>query len=483
MMEIEKPRITCEETDNGCFARFVVEPLDRGFGITLGNCMRRVLLSALPGAAPIGIKINGVQHEFSTIKGVSEDVVDIVLNIKNLAVKSFDTSKDFTTVLRINKYGAGEVTAADFEPNDLVEILNPELHICSLDDGAKFELEVFIGRGRGYVPADANKKEDAPIGYIAVDSIFTPVKKVNYYVQNTRVEQSIDYDKLTIEVETDGTLSAREVISLSGKLIQDHISLFVDLVESMSQMDILVCREEDKQTKVLEMTIEDIDLSVRSYNCLKRANINTIEDLNNFCEDINDKSKVGGSKYNSGLLYPYFYSAYLYQPSVKNGEELDEQYAKGKWYAPSIGELSRIIYYRGYSSGGNTFTAKACKQEIKDNITSGGTAETTPIFSLALKEMKNSALPGVWKNIVGTVDTGTANNITTTVMGFGSDADNYSYQVYTSYGTTTTYEYRWMYGEFNTGWGWEAEGKNLGWRYTPHQGIPFVKYDYVNPTK
>ena len=290
MMEIEKPRITCEETDNGCFARFVVEPLDRGFGITLGNCMRRVLLSALPGAAPVGIKINGVQHEFSTIKGVSEDVVDIVLNIKNLAVKSFDTSKDFTTVLRINKYGAGEVTAADFEPNDLVEILNPDLHICSLDDGAKFELEVFIGRGRGYVPADANKKEDAAIGYIAVDSIFTPVKKVNYYVQNTRVGQSIDYDKLTIEVETNGTLSSREVISLSGKLIQDHIGLFVDLVESMSQMDILVSREEDKQTKVLEMTIEDIDLSVRSYNCLKRAGINTVADLTKKTES--DLAKV-----------------------------------------------------------------------------------------------------------------------------------------------------------------------------------------------
>lgn len=290
MMEIEKPRITCEETDNGCFARFVVEPLDRGFGITLGNCLRRVLLSALPGAAPVGIKINGVQHEFSTITGVSEDVVDIVLNIKNLAVKSFDTSKDFTTVLRINKYGAGEVTAADFEPNDLVEILNPELHICSLDDGAKFELEVFIGRDRGYVPADANKKDDMPIGYIAVDSIFTPVKKVNYYVQNTRVGQSIDYDKLTIEVETNGTLSSREVISLSGKLIQDHISLFVDLVESMSQMDILVCREEDKQTKVLEMTIEDIDLSVRSYNCLKRAGINTVADLTKKSE--NDLAKV-----------------------------------------------------------------------------------------------------------------------------------------------------------------------------------------------
>ena len=290
MMEIEKPRITCEETDNGCFARFVVEPLDRGFGITLGNCLRRVLVSALPGAAPIGIKINGVQHEFSTIKGVTEDVVDIVLNIKNLAVKSFDTAKDFTTILRINKYGAGEVTASDFEPNDLVEILNPDLHICTLDDGAKFELEVYIGRGRGYVPADANKREDMPIGYIAVDSIFTPVKKVNYFVGNTRVGQNIDYDKLTIEVETNGTLSAREVISLSGKLVQDHIGLFVDLVESMSQMDILVSREEDKQTKVLEMTIEDIDLSVRSYNCLKRAGINTVADLTKKSES--DLAKV-----------------------------------------------------------------------------------------------------------------------------------------------------------------------------------------------
>lgn len=290
MMEIEKPRITCEETDNGCFARFIVEPLDRGFGITLGNCMRRTLLSALPGAAAIGIKINGVQHEFSTIKGVMEDVVDIVLNIKNLAVKTTETNKDFTSILRINKYGAGEVTAADFEPNDQVEILNPELHICSMDEGASFEMEVFIGRGRGYVPADQNKRDDAPIGYIAVDSIFTPVKKVNYYVGNTRVGQNIDYDKLTIEVETNGTLSAREVISLSGKLIQDHIGLFVDLVESMSEMDLLVSREEDKQTKVLEMTIEDMDLSVRSYNCLKRAGISTIADLTKKSES--DLAKV-----------------------------------------------------------------------------------------------------------------------------------------------------------------------------------------------
>lgn len=290
MIEIEKPKITCEETNNGCFARFIVEPLDRGFGITLGNCLRRVLLSALPGAAAVGIKINGVQHEFSSLKGVMEDVVDIVLNIKNLAVKTTDTSLDFKTILRINKYGAGEVTAADFEPNDQVEILNPDLHIATLDNGAKFEMEVFVGRGRGYVPADANKDEDAPIGYIAVDSIFTPVKKVNYYVNSTRVGQSIDYDKLTIEVETNGTLTAREVISLSAKLVNDHINLFVELVDSMSQMETLVSREEDKQTKVLEMTIEDMDLSVRSYNCLKRAGICTVEDLTKKSES--DLAKV-----------------------------------------------------------------------------------------------------------------------------------------------------------------------------------------------
>jgi len=290
MIQIEKPKITCEETNNGCFARFIVEPLDRGFGITLGNCLRSVLLSALPGAAAMGIKINGVQHEFSSIKGVMEDVVDIVLNIKNLAVKTTETSADFKTVLRVNKYGAGEVTAADFEPNDQVEILNPDLHICTLDNGAKFEMEVYVGRGRGYVPAERNKDEDAPIGYIAVDSIFTPVKKVNYFVSNTRVGQSIDYDKLTIEVDTNGTLTAREVISLSAKLVNDHINLFVELVDSMAQMETLVSREEDKQTKVLEMTIEDMDLSVRSYNCLKRAGICTVEDLTKKSE--NDLAKV-----------------------------------------------------------------------------------------------------------------------------------------------------------------------------------------------
>ncbi len=290
MIEIEKPKITCEETNNGCFARFIVEPLDRGFGRTLGNSLKRAMQSALPGAAAVGIKINGVQHEFSSIKGVMEDVVDIVLNIKNLAVKTTETDLDFQTILRINKYGAGEVTAADFEPNDQVEILNPDLHIASMDDGAKFEMEVFIGRGRGYVPAELNKNEDAPIGYIAIDSIFTPLKHVNYFVNSTRVGQNIDYDKLTIEVESDGTLTAREVTSLAAKLVNDHIGLFVELVDSMAEMDILVSREEDKQTKVLEMTIEDMDLSVRSYNCLKRAGISTVEDLTKKSES--DLSKV-----------------------------------------------------------------------------------------------------------------------------------------------------------------------------------------------
>jgi len=278
MIEIEKPRITCEETDDGKFARFVVEPLDKGYGLTLGNALRRTLLSALPGAAPIAIRINGVQHEFSTIPGVVEDVIDIVLNIKSLAVKTFVLDRDFKTILRINKYTAGEVTARDIEPNDQVEILNPDLHICTMDD-CNFEMEIIVGRGRGYVSADSNKSSIEDIGYIAVDSIFTPVKKVNYNVEVARVGQSMDFDKLTIEVETNGTLSAREVISLSAKIIQDHTQLFVELVDSMKDLNILTTREEDKQQKTLEMTIEDMELSVRSYNCLKRAGINTIQDL------------------------------------------------------------------------------------------------------------------------------------------------------------------------------------------------------------
>lgn len=284
MMEIEKPRITCEENENGTYAKFVVEPLERGYGLTIGNALRRTLLSSLPGAAPVAIRIAGVEHEFSTIKGVTEDVIDIVLNIKSLAVKTESLDKDFRTILRINRNTAGEVKASDIEPNDLVEILNPDLHICTMEN-VPFEMEIIIGRGRGYVPADENKDETQPLGYIAVDSIFTPVKKVNYNVEGARVGQKMDYDKLTLEVETNGTLSAREIVSLSAKIIQDHTQLFVNLVETMQEVEILTTPEEDKQQKVLEMTIEDMDLSVRSFNCLKRAGINTVEDLTRKSKD------------------------------------------------------------------------------------------------------------------------------------------------------------------------------------------------------
>lgn len=279
MMEIEKPKITCEEADNGSFARFTVEPLEKGFGITLGNALRRTLLSSLPGAAPIAIRINGVQHEFSTVYGVTEDVVDIVLNIKGLAVKSSSTDNDFMTVLHLRKNKAGAVTAADFEANDQIEILNPDLYICTIEEDVKFELDVMIARGRGYVPNAENKERFDDVDYIAIDSLYSPVKKVNYTVEKTRVGQKMDYDKLVLEIETNETTSAREILSLSAKIVQDHLSLFVDLCEAMAGMDILISKDNDKQVKVLEMPIEEMDLSVRSYNCLKRANINTVEDL------------------------------------------------------------------------------------------------------------------------------------------------------------------------------------------------------------
>ena len=276
---MEKPRITCEETDGGQFARFVVEPLEKGYGITLGNCMRRTLLSALPGSAVIAFRIAGVAHEFSTIRGVAEDVVDIVLNLKSLAVKCTNQEKDFITYLKIRKNTPGEVTAKDFESNDQVEILNPDLHICTMDEGAVFDLDVMIGNGRGYVTSDANKNKYDNIDFIAVDSIFSPVKKVNFNVDATRVGQSIDYDKLTLEVTTNGTTSAREIVSLAGKIINEHVGLFIELCEQIGDMSILVSKEEDKQVKLMELPIEEMDLSVRSYNCLKRAGINTIQDL------------------------------------------------------------------------------------------------------------------------------------------------------------------------------------------------------------
>ena len=279
MMEIERPKITCEETDNGSFARFIIEPLEKGYGITLGNCLRRTLLSSLPGAAPIAIRIGGVLHEFSTVRGVVEDVVDIVLNLKGLYVKTTVEDPDWTTVIKINKKGAGVVTASDFEPNDQIEILNKDMYICTLDDDADFKLEVKIGNGRGYVSGNANKERVDDIDFIAIDSLYSPVKKVNYSVENTRVGQSIDYDKLTLEVTTNGTITAREIVSLAGKIIMEHVGLFVSLCSNMNDMNILISHEDDGQTKFLEMPIEDMDLSVRSYNCLKRANINTVEDL------------------------------------------------------------------------------------------------------------------------------------------------------------------------------------------------------------
>ena len=279
MMEMEKPRITCEETDGGNFARFVVEPLEKGYGITLGNCMRRTLLSSLPGSAPIAFRIAGVAHEFSTIRGVSEDVVDIVLNLKSLAVKCTNQDKNFITYLRLRKNTPGEVTAKDFEFNDECEILNPDLHICTMDEGSVLDLDLMIGNGRGYVSADDNKEKYDNIDFIAMDSIFSPVKRVNFNVEPTRVGNSIDYDKLVLEVTTNGTTTAREIVSLAGKIVNEHVNLFIELCAQMSEMNILVSKEEDKQVKLMELPIEEMDLSVRSYNCLKRAGINVIADL------------------------------------------------------------------------------------------------------------------------------------------------------------------------------------------------------------
>ena len=278
-MEMERPRITCEETDNGAFARFIIEPLEKGYGITLGNAMRRSLLSALPGSAPIAVRIAGASHEFTTVRGITEDVVEIILNLKTLAVKCKDTSKNFITYLHLRKTTAGEVTARDFETNSDVEILNPDLHICTMDEGAVLDMDVMIGNGRGYVPNSDNKEKFDNIDYIAMDSLFSPVKRVNFNVESTRVGQSVNYDKLTLEVETNGTTSSREIVSLAGKIIMEHINLFVELCAQIANTDILVSREEDKQVKLLELPIEEMDLSVRSYNCLKRAGINNVEDL------------------------------------------------------------------------------------------------------------------------------------------------------------------------------------------------------------
>lgn len=286
MIEIKKPQIITEESEDTSYAKIIIEPLDKGLGITLGNALRRMLLSALPGVAAVGVKIEGVQHEFSTIPGVVEDVVEIILNIKGVCFKANGTiDNNDRPIVHISKSTPGPVTAADIQCGLDVEVVNPDHYICTLDEGADLQMDLYIGVGRGYVPADKNKDYRQPIGYIPIDSIFTPVVSTSYSVEDTRVGQSIDFDKLTIELKTNGTVSAKETISLAAKILDDHAKLVVDLCGSMSDISILVSQEEDKQLKVMEMTIEDLDLSVRSYNCLKRAGIQTVEDLTRKSED------------------------------------------------------------------------------------------------------------------------------------------------------------------------------------------------------
>ncbi|MDD3400283.1 MAG: DNA-directed RNA polymerase subunit alpha [Eubacteriales bacterium] len=275
MLEIEKPKLECvEKTDN--YGKFVVEPLERGFGTTLGNSMRRVLLSSLPGVAATSIRIDGVLHEFSTIEGVKEDVTEIVLNLKELCCKLH--TKGPKKVI-IDAVGPGEVTAGDITPDADVEIINPELHIATLDSNGKLHMEIMLDHGRGYVTSERNKHADMPIGEIAVDSIFTPITKVNYSVDNTRVGQITDFDKLTLEIWTDGSIRPEESASLAAKILTEHLVLFINLTDHVQGVEILVEKEESKKEKILEMNIEDLDLSVRSYNCLKRAGINTVEEL------------------------------------------------------------------------------------------------------------------------------------------------------------------------------------------------------------
>ncbi|MDR2752687.1 MAG: DNA-directed RNA polymerase subunit alpha [Oscillospiraceae bacterium] len=278
MIGIEKPKIEVAEVKpDGTFGRFVVEPLERGFGTTLGNSLRRVLLSSLPGYAITSAKIDGILHEFSTIPGVKEDVTEIILNLKSVILKM---QGDEEKHLYIDVEDAGEVMAADIQADSEVEIINQDLHIATLEAGAKLSMELTCDQGRGYVSAERNKDLlKPPIGVIAVDSIYSPVVKVNYTVENTRVGQVTDYDKLTLEIWTDGTTPAQEAVSLAAKILNEHLALFADLSDDVYDTEIMVVKNDSRKEKVLEMTIDDLDLSVRSYNCLKRAGINTVEDL------------------------------------------------------------------------------------------------------------------------------------------------------------------------------------------------------------
>ncbi|SHK28158.1 DNA-directed RNA polymerase subunit alpha [Tepidibacter formicigenes] len=288
MIEIEKPKIEIVEIgEDNRYGKFVVEPLERGYGITVGNALRRILLSSLPGVAVTSIKIDGILHEFSTIPGVKEDVTEIILSLKELSAQ---IQGEGSRTLKIEAQGEGVVKGEDIICPPDVEILSKDLHIATLDKDAKLNMEINIDRGRGYVPAENNKTENMPIGIIPVDSIYTPVEKVSYKVENTRVGQITDYDKLILEVWTNGSINPQEGISLGAKILVEHLNLFINLTEHVGNVEIMVEKEEDKKEKVLEMTIEELDLSVRSYNCLKRAGINTVEELSNKTEE--DMMKV-----------------------------------------------------------------------------------------------------------------------------------------------------------------------------------------------
>lgn len=278
MIEIEKPKIeTIEVSEDAKFGKFVVEPLERGYGTTLGNSLRRILLSSLPGTAVTDIQMDGVLHEFSTIDGVVEDVAAIILNIKKIALKSF--SEDENKVLEIDVKGPAVVTAGDIKHDSDIQVLNPDLYICTVVEGHHFHVRMNAKNGRGYVRSDYNKSENMPIGVIPIDSIYTPISKVNYQVENTRIGQKNVYDKLTLDVWTDGSIAPQDAISLAARILTEHLNIFVNLTNEALPMEIMVEKEETQKERLLEMTIEELDLSVRSYNCLKRAGINTVHEL------------------------------------------------------------------------------------------------------------------------------------------------------------------------------------------------------------
>lgn len=288
MIEIEKPKVDIVElSEDYRYGKFVVEPLERGFGITIGNALRRILLSSLPGVAVYAVRIDGVLHEFSTVPGVKEDVTEMILSLKEL---SATIDGEESKVLKIQAVGPCEVTGADIICPPEVEIISKDLHIATLDENAKLNMEIHVNKGRGYVSAEENKNNSMPIGTLPVDSIYTPIEKVSYHVENTRVGQKTDLDKLTLEVLTNGSINPQEGMSLAAKVLEEHLKLFIDLSEHIGNVEIMVEKEEDKKEKVLEMTIEELDLSVRSYNCLKRAGINTVEELSNKSEE--DMMKV-----------------------------------------------------------------------------------------------------------------------------------------------------------------------------------------------